>query len=407
MPNEDFINLFHNSIIIHKMSGKRMSVLNIFAIFTIVVANIYSFPIKYTIGIDVFLLLVTCSICRGVRGDSEIKSILKLLVFLLFYTLVVCIVNMSFSSYSIGKPLRLLFACLFFFAISKKIYLYSQKEFEYGIIGGLGIHLASIYIQFFKPETKMLFYSFLDTEKEDITNYALRSFGLCSSFDAAGLYLCVLIVLLWIIFKREKKFIYLFFSFITLVGCFLVSRTSMIVSSVFFILLLFSLMKNNRKHFFIATTLVVIGVFYTWNYAGVILQAIDIEQSYRPESQQYLTGEMIFLPSSIVETIIGTGENAHNSDIGYVKIIYMIGLFGLCTVLLLYWKTIKQIRYCKKIIPDMYQFMVLFLLLLFLFNYKLLLLYSRGINDLYFLLIFVLLRKQQMYAYENNKTCNI
>ena len=47
--------------------------------------------------------------------------------------------------------------------------------------------------------------------------------------------------------------------------------------------------------------------------------------------------------------LLGTGLTAASSDIGYIKIIHMIGFLGLYFVLYLYLATIKLIKTFKKI----------------------------------------------------------
>ena len=387
------------------MKGNKFSLAHIFIVFIITAANAFSFPLVVSLVVDVVAALFLGGSLRTNRGGGKIRSIYLLLIFLCIYTFLVCIANFSFSSYTLGKPIRLIVFYTLFIFISGRLAQYSNKEIAFGLMLALLLHLASVYAQFFIPTLKTIFTSFLrfDDKVDLIIEDPLRAFGLDSSFDGAGLDICILLVLLWLLFKRSRDIKFFLLGCISLLGCFMVGRTAMLVGTIVFVLMLMSLIKKNKIYFFIATAIVAIGVFYVWEIVQFYMNNNDVTQSYRPETVTWLTSDrMLFLPESFLGTVFGTGESPSNSDIGYIKIIHMIGFVGLSLVLYLYYSTIKAIKPYKRIDKDIYMFMLIFLILLLAYNYKLLLLYSRGINDVYFLLIFIILRKQSI-AYANNK----
>lgn len=354
----------------------------------------------WTMIVNISCLIFVSFSRKKTSTSRSVKHIIAYVIVLALYTSLVCMANGEMNSYTLGKPLRLLFVLLMFNIISTRISGYKTVEIVWGLSLALMIHLVCVYLQFLFPETKLLFYSILDSDK-DVVDLRLRAFGLCTSFDGAGLYICVLQTLLWVIFKTSHSRWIFSLCFASFIGCFLVSRLSMAVSSVYMAMMLLTIFKNDKKFSFLFVLPVVfVGCYYAYGYAQSIMLDANIEESYRHESVEYLTGEMLELPSSFLDTLIGTGNRAPSSDIGYVNIIYMIGLIGLGLVLSMYLYTIKSIKFCKIYHRDVYLFMLLFIVLLFIFNYKLLLLYARGINDVYLLLIFIIGQKQNYLKYE-------
>ena len=372
-----------------------MSFFHIIVIFLLTASNAFSFPLWLSLGIDALLALFLGG--KGYRKVSKSeRGLISLLMVLCIYTILVCVANVEFNSYTLGKPLRLIVFYALFIYLSGRLSTYKVEEIAGGVLLALLMHLACVYGQFFFPSIKNIFTSFLRfDDKLEILEDPLRAFGLDASFDGAGLDICVLLVLLWLIFKRTKDIKYFLLAGMALLGCFMVGRTAMLVGSAVFAMMLLSLLRKNKIYFLFAAMIFGVAVFYLWDVFQFYMDNNDVMQSYRPETVNWLTSDrMLFLPDSILGSIFGTGLSPSNSDIGYIKIIHMIGFVGLLLVLYLYISTIKAIKPFKRIDKDVNTFMLIFLLLLLAYNYKLLLLYSRGINDVYFLLIFIILRKQ-------------
>lgn len=310
------------------------------------------------------------------------------------YTMMICQINVSDSLYALGKPLRFIFTLVVFAYLSTRFAKYNIKEIVTALVLALLIHLAFVYIEFFIPSVKTVVLSYLDTEKEDIINLPLRAFGLCSSFDGAGLVLCVLQALLWMLSLQKKSALLFILCLLSFIACFLVSRTSMLVSTVFMVLIIISFAKNNKKFlFFFVVPVFIIGGFYVYDLAKDILSENVIEQSYRIESSEKLTGEMLYLPDSAFGTLFGTGDRSELSDIGYINQIFMVGIVGLLWILSIYYQTYIAVRKMRCQYKYESWFLIIMLVLLLAFNYKLSFLYSRSVSDVYFLLVFIMLRK--------------
>lgn len=373
----------------------RVSLLHILPVFLVVFFSLFSFPLSICLGVELAVCLsMLPASSQTAYGNKTIRNIIISAILLGVYTLFICIINTSDSLYAIGKPLRFIFTLVIFAYLSTRFAKYNIKEIVIALVLALLIHLAFVYLEFFIPSLKTVIISYLDTEKEDIINLPLRAFGLCSSFDGAGLVLCVLQALLWMLTLQKKSALLFSLCLLSYVGCFMVSRTSMLVSTIFMILILISFAKNNKKFlFFFIVPVFIIAGFYVYDLAKDILSDNIIEQSYRMESSEKLTGEMLYLPDSVFGTLFGTGDRSEFSDIGYINQIFMVGILGLLWILSIYYQTyiaVRRMRYQYK-----YEswFLIIMLVLLLAFNYKLSFLYSRSVSDVYFLLVFIMLRK--------------
>ena len=373
----------------------RVSLLHILPVFLVVFFSLYSFPLSICMGVELAVcLFMLPARSRAAYGNKTIRNIIITAILLGVYTLFICLINTSDSLYAIGKPLRFVFTLVIFAYLSTRFAKYNIKEIVSALVLALLIHLAFVYLEFFIPSLKTVILSYLDTEKEDIINLPLRAFGLCSSFDGAGLVLCVLQALLWMLTLQKKSALLFSLCLLSYVGCFMVSRTSMLVSTIFMVLILISFAKNNKKFlFFFIVPVFIIAGFYVYDLAKDILSDNIIEQSYRMESSEKLTGEMLYLPDSVFGTLFGTGDRSEFSDIGYINQIFMVGILGLLWILSIYYQTyiaVRRMRYQYK-----YEswFLIIMLVLLLAFNYKLSFLYSRSVSDVYFLLVFIMLRK--------------
>ena len=381
--------------------NKTPSLYHSFIIMLLVAANAFSWPMITTILADIVILILSGGLFVNSKPVLGIREVFVMLAFLTLYTLVIGLTADQVSLYTIGKPIRMLVVYAMFAIMAQKIATYTYKEISIGLLAGLSLHLGAVYLQFFVPVTKLFFYSILDTDdKIAITEHSLRAFGFCASFDAAGLSICVMMVLLWTLYKNTHNIFLFLLSLVALTGCFMVGRTAMLVGSLFFLLMLFSLFKNNKHYFLLSAVVFGVAAYFLLGIGLEIMENNAIEQSYRKESVEYLTGEMLYLPDSFFGILFGTGSSADKSDIGYVKIIHMIGFLGLGLVLYMYFLTVRNLRRVKKRNPSVFRFMLLMLILMLIYNYKLLLLYASGMNDLYILLYFVFSKKLIYYNKE-------
>ena len=385
----------------------KISIIHLLFFSILVFVNIYSFPIVVRIGIDIVLTIL--AIVFGTERKAaipNIRMIWTISIFLIIYTTMVALSSTKIEVEVIFKPIRFLFMLVIFNIITKKLHNYTLKEICISLALVFSIHIFCTYIEFLIPSTRDIIYSFLEDFHGTGDDVPLRTKGLCSSYDEAGLVICVAQSFLYCLFRKDRNKMVFACLIVTIIASLLVSRTTMLVSGFFVSLMLLSFLKHEKKFFFFfILPIVAIVAYYVYGLIEFYLAAENFEESYYSGSAEILTTDrMLFLPQTYFGIIFGDGKNPVTSDIGYIKIIHMIGFFGLLLVLYLYYRTYKLFKTCKQYNFEVYLFMLLFLALLIVFNYKLLMLYARGINDLYFLLIFMIINNKHI-LYENNTSC--
>lgn len=367
-------------------------------LFIIIVTNVYSFPLQYKILLDIFYLFFCF---RNNMENMKNNYVLSGSVFLFFYIIVVSIFNENTNLYVVGKPLRFIFVIIAYMIYSSYLKKCSYAEIFYTVTAALSIHMIVVYVEMFFPVSKPFFYSFLDEFKEDTLEASFRAFGLCASFDEAGLILCVLIVLFGIAYRKNHSSFFILLEFIAYIGCFLVGRTAMVLST---LLILMDILKFFLRHKLLSSLIIFPALVYlgyhVYDYVVDIIEATDMRDSYADSSLEVLTGRMLYYPDTMFGWLFGTGRDAEASDIGYIKLLHQVGILGSLFIFHMYYYTNMHLRKYRKVNINAYLFMTMFVLMLFFYNSKGLFLYARGINDLYFLLYFILLKK---LSYENNQ----
>lgn len=320
-------------------------------------------------------------------------------ILILSFTLLVSLFNLTFDEYVIGRFLRLLvntiLLCLFINNLNFK-----KKSFFNSIVLVLSFNTLLVIFQYYFPQIKL---NFLLVTGFNRSLDMSRSFGMFASYDATGLLTCIFILFSWYLYCNSKKKIYLFLFITSFSTSIFISRFTMIVSVfVFLYCILYYLKRNNLISFkiiFLFSFLFYIGYYVLGEIYFIISKSINgdsvVNKSYSSSSGNIIVNEMIFFPDTLPELLLGTGLSSQSSDIGFIKLIFMIGIIGLFLVIYYYYKTYKKL--IKTIKPkfnfnyheyrNLKFFLVGFIIINFIFNFKLLLIYSKGFYELYLLLI--------------------
>jgi len=254
----------------------------------------------------------------------------------------------------------------------------------------------------------------------------IRAFGLTAGYDSAG-YLSVMgfiLASLSIIFCK-KKIKYFFISLIFAFSVFFTSRTSMALAIVFISFFSFFFIFFKRKKLrFMGILFIFISVFFIIYFFGIVYDTFDISLTksfiFMPKTNMEYTSSFartnlnewrshtIVFPDNEYLLLFGAGINPP-SDMGYVKIIYMIGLFGLFLVIIghlyilisahnIFKREIKLVKLSKP--PYIYLFengfnitywsLMIFVPLQLIINLKNLYFYTRGYYELLIILFFIL-----------------
>ncbi len=327
-------------------------------------------------SLTVFLLLfgpkyglVDISVVGGVVGLLillPIKSIklpkytflfVVLTSIIVFYSMIVYILAGSYDNYVILRNLRAFFSTLLIPIIIYNVPLDKSVILD-TVINVLLLHALVVLIQILIPATKLYFGPLYHFDKS-LSN-PVRAFGLTAGYDIAG-YLCIagmILVLLSALYKT-KNLRYILSATIFGTAVIFTSRVSMVVllATVLFFSALF-IIKGSRKLKSIGIiSIIAITIVSGYYIIPIITNTITIGTS-TAYAHRYLSffaktdikatfNRMWILPNNEWNILFGCGMDPH-SDIGYIKLLFMLGIVGLSLVvgiyLLMLFRILRMLR---------------------------------------------------------------
>lgn len=370
--------------------------------------NLYaSFSTFFPIIFNSIFSFLICIYHKNVKVMNKYQTNLLLIsLCILLISLISAFANSLYSSYSLSRCIRIsVYIVVLSITINNYLAAIKISLFFNAVVFVLLLNVFCVYLQMIFPEIKPLFYSFFYTEKV-LKELPLRAFGLSSSFDGTGLCICLLLLLLLLKFRLTFKLSIGALFLISYFSIFFVSRFSMIVGSLLFLIFIYYIARYRIKLF--VFILFPILLFVGYSLVKIVMESLNskeirIEESYG-NSQEALLNDMILFPNNIWQNVIGTGDTIETSDIGYIKIVYMIGFSGLILIMCFYFYSLYEIKNKKIFSSDtrlLFQYTLGVLILILLFNYKLLFLYARAFSDFYLILV-LLLYSKTLSVYEKN-----
>jgi hypothetical protein len=372
-----------------------------FLLTLLIFVNMYTpYSLWISVASNILLAIYVALTNKTIKKMTEFEIVIIVLSFVIFvWSIATSIANNTFSSYVIGRFGRIVFNTIVISFIIRNT-KFSFRSFVIAIGVALAINVLSVDIQWLIPNSKDYFYDIAGFTKE--IRGSLRSFGLYASFDSCGLNIITGMAFWGILFYYYRTKISIILLLLTFMSALVVSRTTMLVAGVLLCVICLFVFKSSKKYFIFLTLLSIpVGIYF---YQKAILfldlnssyySGYDAERSYAVYSLDALTGRMVFFPQDIFNLLFGEGIEPDGSDIGYIKLIFMIGIFGLLIILSLYLyififlnKKIKNDHNCDN--RMLFLFLIALFIGMFIFNFKLLLLYGRGFHDIFILSCFTL-----------------
>lgn len=301
---------------------------------------------------------------RHSRIPSELGLVLFFLFLILVHTTLVTLVSGGAELYPLMRHVRAFTSTLllgvFFYnvAVSQRI---GVRTFLNVVLYCLVVNAAAILAQIYWPFLKPVIAGLTGFDKHFV---ALRGFGLTAGYDTAG-YLCIfgavmsaMCAYLW----RGIKYQALLLVF--LAAAVFTSRSTMALALVTAIaIVMFYLVKGRPSLKFNAAVLGVSGAALAAVYVLPLLAAtfafakgftgsagsseIDFVSSFAATKLSDWRESMWILPRETLALIVGAGSRAPESDVGYVKLVFMIGVTGLVTVSIAY---LALFSICRRIL---------------------------------------------------------
>ena len=358
------------------------------------------------------------------NGSSTIRFNRYIIVFtflIFIWAMFIMLVRSNIDTQVLGKYFRVTTSTLLIMAVCNALHITAKQLIDVLTIIFL-MHIISIGMQSVFPQLDIpmaLFFGF-GRESTIISEYTTRKMGCSSSYDTAALISVVSMVFFSRQYVVRNKSIYLLFMFLSFLASTRSSRTGMVLGIFFFVVLfivLFFKSKGKKRLIPILCLLcgITFSVYVTFpilvHSTGLFLLEAEYNNSVI-STNDYTTGTVSALTSThleamevpIFDLIIGFGIDPNtmsdkSTDIGYVKLIYHVGIIGLLLILLLYLYILRQGIITKKKSEEqsnefmLSSFLILYILLIVVMNYKSLEMYSRGSHDLLLIIFFVLTNK--------------
>lgn len=300
----------------------------------------------------------------------------------------------------------------------------SPKVVVKAISLAFGIHLALVGLQVIYPGLTYItapLFGF-DREISILSGYQLRKLGASSSYDTASFLSISSLIFFYLLLVESFSFPVLMMVIASFAASLMSSRMGIGISLILVGIIFISQLLSGGFVAKILATLGAIGVSivaYTYLYP-LLQQSLGLEavstQTGNPifSSGDYgttgtyeaLKGDYLLpLSQSIFDLFVGFGVDPNKigafTDIGYVKLIYHVGILGTVAILWIhFYMFIKTVRWSKMRTGNselrlLSAFLSYLIFLGLIFNYKALIIYSRGIGDFLFILFIFLLTSRK------------
>lgn len=213
------------------------------------------------------------------------------------------------------------------------------------LIAVLLVNAVVVVVSIIMPDIKAYLAELYGFDKRFVD---LRSFGLTAGYDTAG-YLCVIGAILSFIGAYYRAAVrYSLIGLVFVAATVFTSRSSMLLAIILMAGVCAVYILNGRWSLkVISLGYIAVGVSVAIYYVaplilltfelGILQESnIDYTSNYAETDLSSWYEAMWALPEDPVSVLFGTGKNVETSDVGYVKLIYMIGVVGLLLVNLIY-----------------------------------------------------------------------
>jgi len=362
------------------------------------------FIIKVYGVIDVQILIIAFGLLlysQNIRSLYSVNYSVSTIVLLAFlgYSFAILLVSDSPAYFESFRLFRALVSSILLY------FLFEVGRFDFYkvvnmLIAIITIHAITIVLELLFPSLQIVIASLGDFEKLIVPT---RASGLLDSYDAAGAFLIIGIILSNAMYRLKPRSIYMCLILFFWLSGFATGRTFMVIGSMFTVVVFWQ--------YFVKTGLTItkIGLgaicslfgYLVLNYALPLLintflftfygegwgtnAAATGHDGYYVGSMSVLSS-MTYVSSHLVEVIFGTGDRLLASDIGYYKIIYTFGVIGLLFYIAYICSTYFYMK--NKITSFEKRLIVLPILLLFIiYNLKMQVFLSRGFHEFYLIII--------------------
>jgi hypothetical protein len=385
-------------------------------LFLLLFANCYNpFSVYLTLAINILYVLYL--LLNNKRILLNNRNIVFLSFIILIWSLIIMTIQTNVNTYISGKYIRNAVTTLLLMII-----INGYKIPSYKLINTLSVvlllHVLFVGLQILFPILDKPMSEVFGFERgfEVISRYNFRKLGLTGGYDTAAFFSIISVVFFLIRYLFVHKILNLLYAFLSLLSCIFISRTGMIIGIVYFIVfIVYIFFRFKRKKKILPAIFLLSGLYVLLNFVIPILsQSTNLlsdifgVQTSNINALDYTAGTVDALTGShlsplnipFFDMLFGFGVDPNSikgisSDIGYVKIIYHVGIIGFVFILLLYFKIFQNSYFIRKSSTDSNEkilslFVMVFISIVLVINYKNLIFYSRGSYELLLIVYFVI-----------------
>lgn len=273
----------------------------------------------------------------------------------------------------------------------------------------LVLHMVAIVAQTLYPPLSMMMAPYFNFARDEdfLLSISVRKLGLTGGFDLASMLLVSSVSLFYQQFFSTKKVVYLILAIIALALTLTVSRFGMVIGAL--VVAYYAVISFTKSGFVrlsgiflsaiggVIVVLIIIPILASTNgllFDIGISSSVDISYFLQDYSSASGTLDALTNPDSdhlgvyreldFFQFLFGAG-NSSNSDIGYIQFLFQVGLVGILLLFVFYiiiLKRIKRVKAEDDSLNALKLFLLVYIGLLFVFNYKIQILYSRGFHEL-------------------------
>lgn len=393
-----------------------------FVFFLFLVFNFLN-PISPILTIIIDLAIMTLAVKGGKIGGKLLSTIITIGFVIWLWSLFVMIINDNQNTYIFFKYLRMPIMAFVIYTCITKLDFNSDtvlKALYYLCV----LNVISIWVELYIPGTRDIIAKVLNISRMEAASFFdSRVLGIAGSFEFCSIMCILLMILSYVRYINKNTLLDLIVILVAFASMIYVSRTGMLIGAGVLLYMLFGLFRKSKSYhkvvvgafsFSIVFVAVAIMLPILINSSGLFEEtfetayALDLGTGYGSGTAGELTkgssSHMNILRAPLTELFIGYGINSEDytgkniaTDIGYLEFICHIGIVGLFLVILLHLYILRHIVIMNKKIrcnPNLdgvfriNRVTIMFLAVLFVFNYKLMLLYSRGTFELLLILLF-------------------
>lgn len=357
------------------------------------------------------ILLLTCA--KKIRFGREYIIVVMLVASVVAYSMLAVLFAGVEDTHPVLRHFRALISTVLLGVVFYNLAAtrtYSSGQLTNTLIAVLLVNAVVVMVSIALPEIKPLLANLYGFNKSLVP---LRSFGLTAGYDTAG-YLCIIggaLSAIAIYYKRNIGYTISFLSF--MVAAMFTSRSTMLlvlvlmtsVCAVFLLRGRWTLKVASMSYIIIGVGIAILYVvpliLATFGWGVVEATSANYTGSFAATDLSAWKATMWTLPDSPAALFLGTGETIETSDIGYVEIVFMIGIVGLLLVVSIYFymfmfaMRLRRSASRGELLLDLEGWVLLRLLLivlicLYVFNIKNLYFLTRGYHELIVILFFFL-----------------